>query len=144
MSFPTNKQLTLNNNKMKAGIFIAVFCMLSLSIFLAWSKFERPGDRLSISVSNNDNEYEFRAIYNENQTGIVQDYINDSIKPNGIFRSTHDYFNVSTTLADHTQFHIKSSPGELKIELDKRKNTTASYNRIKQMCDGISRLLTGK
>jgi hypothetical protein len=129
---------------MKTSFFIAAFCLVALSIFVGWSRFERNSDDVSISVSDTDDTYTFKASFNEDYTGKVQDYINHSIKPNGLFKSTHDYFNVTTTLKDGTDFYIKESPGDLKIVIDKRKNSTASYLRIKKMCDGVKEVLKGK
>jgi hypothetical protein len=129
---------------MKTSFFIAAFCLVSLSIFIGWMKFQRNGDDLSISVTDTDDTYALTAKFNEDYTGKVQDYINHSIKPNKLFRSTHDYFNITTTLADKTEFHVKESPGELQIEFDKRKNSTASYWRIRKMSEGISNLLKEK
>lgn len=129
---------------MKASFFIAAFCLVALSIFVGWIKYQRNDGDISISVKNTDDYYSYTASFAEDMTGRVQDYINHSIKPNGLFKSTHDYFNVTTTLADQTNFYVKESPGELKIELNKRKNSTASYLRIKKMCDGISNVLKGK
>jgi len=129
---------------MKASFFIAAFCLVALSIFVGWIKYQRSNGDISITVKNTDDYYTYNASFSEDLTGRVQDYINYSIKPNGLFKSTHDYFNVTTTLADKTNFYVKEQPGELKIELDKRKNSTASYLRIKKMCDGISNVLKGK
>lgn len=129
---------------MKTSFFIAAGCLICLSIFVGWIKFQRNSDNLSISVTDTDDTYILTAAFNEDYTGRVQDYINHSTSPNSMFRSTHDYFNVSTTLSDKTEFHIKESPGELKIEFDKRKNSNASYLRIKKMCEGVSDLLKGK
>jgi hypothetical protein len=133
-----------NHNKMKASIYLTAICIMALSIFLIWSKFEINNHDLSIAFSENDDTYAFVASYNDSNTGRVQDYINQHIKPNGLFKSTHDYFDVTTTLADNTSFYVKESPGELKIELNKKKNSTASYYRIKNMCTGLGKLLTGK
>ncbi len=126
---------------MKTSFFIAAFCLLSLSIFIGWVKFERNSDDLSISVSDTDDTFTYTSSFNEDYTGRVQDYINHSIKPNGLFKSTHDYFDVTTTLADKTEFYVKESPGKLKIEIDKKRNSYASYMRIKKMCEGLSNIL---
>ncbi len=129
---------------MKASFFIAAFCLVALSIFVGWIKYQHNNGNISIAVKNTDDSYTYTASFDENMTGQVQDYINYSIKPNGLFKSTRDYFNVTTTLADKTNFYVKEQPGELKIEIDKRKNSTASYLRIKKMCEGISNVLKGK
>jgi len=129
---------------MKTSFYLTAFCVIALSIFLVWKKNEIYGVSVAISVNENEETYKFSAVYDTNNTGRVQSYINNKISPNGLFQSENDYLDVSTTLADKTQFHVKESPGRLKIELDKRKNTYGSYIRIKKMCEGIKSLLAGK
>ena len=129
---------------MKTSFFIAAFCLVALSIFVGWVKFERNSGDISIAAKDTDDTFTYTASFDEDYTGRVQDYINHSIKPNGLFKSTHDYFNVTTTLKDGTDFYIKESPGDLKILIDKRKNSTSSYLRIKKMCEGVSNVLKGK
>ncbi|MDB4923180.1 hypothetical protein [Mucilaginibacter sp.] len=129
---------------MKTSFFIAAFCLVSLSIFIGWVKFQKNNGDVSIAVKDTDDAYTYTASFDEDYTGKVQNYINHSIKPNSLFKSTHDYFNVTTTLKDGTDFYIKESPGDLKIVIDKKKNSTSSYLRIKKMCDGISNVLKGR
>jgi hypothetical protein len=129
---------------MKTSFFLATICLVSLSIFLAWAKYRVYNHDISITVSENEDTYKFSAYYNAENTRKVVQYINDCIKPNSLAKSENDYFDASTSLADHTQFHIKEYPGELKIKLDKRENPPASYYRIKKMCEGIKGLLTEK
>jgi len=45
------------------------------------------------------------------------------------------------SLNDHTTFYIKKYPGYLKIKLDKGKNSDESYYRIKEMCEGIKKVI---
>lgn len=129
---------------MKTSFYITAFCILSLSIFLVWTKFEINNHDISISVHEDDDSYKFSASYNNSNTSRVQQYINNSIAPNGLFGSKNDDFDVTTTLADRTRFYIMEEPGRLKIELNKRKNSMASYLRIKKMCEGIKDVLAGK
>jgi hypothetical protein len=129
---------------MKTSFFITAFCILSLSVFLLWTKFEVNNHDISISVKEDDDTYQFYASYDAGNTRRVQQYINNSIEPNGLFKSEDDRFDVTTSLVDNTQFYIKESPGRLKIELNKRKNSTASYYRIKRMCEGIKNLIAVK
>jgi hypothetical protein len=129
---------------MKTSFYLTAFCVIALSIFLIWKKYEIYEGNIAISVNENEGTYKFSAVYDANNTAKVQSYINNKISPNGLFQSVNDYLDVSTTLTDKTQFHVKESPGKLKIELDKRKNTYGSYIRIKKMCEGIKSLLAGK
>jgi hypothetical protein len=95
---------------------------------------------ITIHIHDNPGSYEFNALYPVSRTGDVQDFINESMEPNGLFTSSHDYFNVDTKLEDGTTFHVKSSPGKMNIMMDREKNSIASYNRIKKMCEGIKNL----
>jgi hypothetical protein len=58
-------------------------------------------------------------------------------------KSENDYVDASTSLPDNTRFYISESPGRLKIRLNKTQNSTASYFRIKKMCEGVKQLLAG-
>jgi hypothetical protein len=128
---------------MKTGVFFAVFSILALSIFLVWSRFEDFNHNISITVSEQRDTYEFSAHYDRANTTRVQAYINDCIKPDQMGNSENDYIDANTALPDNTRFYIKESPGRLKIRLDKTQNSTASYYRIKKMCEGVKQLLAG-
>ena len=132
-------------NNLKTSFFLTAFCLITLTIFVIWTKFDlNYNHNISISVKEDDDNYQFTAYYDAVNTRRVQKYINKSIEPNGLFTSEDDYFDVTTSLADNTKFYIKESPGRLKIALNKRGNSTASYLRIKKMCEGIKLLLAGK
>ena len=117
---------------------------MSLSIFLVWTKFTVNNHDINISVSENADTYSFTTRYDAARTGMVYNYLNKSLSPNQLGNSENDYFDATTNLPDRTSFYVKESPGNLKIVLDKRKNSYASYIRIKRMCGGIKNLLTGK
>jgi len=129
---------------MKTSIYFTAFCILSLSIFLVWTKFEVNNHDISISVKENEDAYTFTASYDRGNSLAVYNYINKNISPNQLGDSENDYFDVTTSLTDKTVFYIKESPGKLKIAIDKRKNSATSYYRIKKMCEGIKGLLAGK
>jgi len=142
--FVNNKFSTQTINKMKTSFFLALVCLVALSIFVAWSRFETNNHNTSISISETDDTYKLKASFDVNHTVKVWRYVNNFIAPNSLGKSENDYFDVTTSLQDKTEFYIKESPGKLKIELNKRKNTTASYLRIKKMCEGIKGLLADK
>jgi hypothetical protein len=132
---------------MKTSIFLTAFFLVSLSVFLIYSKMSDNlygGNNISISISEDDDTYQLKASYNRHSTGRVQQYINHCIEPNSLFKSENDYFDVTTTLTDKTEFYIKESPGKLKIVFDKRKNTSASLARMKNMYTGIKNVLGEK
>jgi hypothetical protein len=129
---------------MKTSFYLSAFCIISLSIFLVWSKFEVNNHDTSIAISENDDTYTLIASYDRGHSRAVYNYINKNISPDQLGDSENDYFDVTTSLTDKTVFYIKESPGKLKIELNKRKNSTASYYRIKKMCEGVKELLAGR
>lgn len=129
---------------MKTSFFLTAFCLISLSVFLVWTKFEVNNHDAKVSESEDVNTYTFSASYNADKTKRVYTYINKSISPDQLGNSENDYFDVTTSLNDKTEFYIKESPGKLKIILDKRKNSSASYYRIKEMCEGVKKLLGEK
>jgi hypothetical protein len=129
---------------MKTSVLFAAFSIVALSIFLVCARFEVFNHDISISVSEDEDNYTFSAQYNRVNTGVVEHYINTCISPDRLGNSENDYIDANTSLPDKTQFYVKESPGQLKIKLDKRKNSMASYYRIKKMCDGIKGLLAGK
>ena len=129
---------------MKTSVLFAAFSIIALSVFLVFSRFDLFDHNISITVSEDEDTYTFAAKYQSGQTAGVQRYINACISPNRLGDTESDQVDVTTSLPDKTQFYIKESPGRLKIELDKRKNSTASYYRIKRMCEGVKQLLAGK
>jgi hypothetical protein len=129
---------------MKTSFFLTAFCLISLSIFLVWTKFKINDHDVAISINENEDTYTFSASYNEGKNKMVYNYINKSISPNKLGDSENDYFDVTTSLPDKTQFYIKESPGKLKIAIDKRKNSLASYYRVKKICEEVKKLLEEK
>jgi hypothetical protein len=141
----------LNHTDMKTSFFLTTFCLITLSAFILYGKLAADGDNTSIAISENDDAYQFKASYKANDSRRVLEYINRNMQASGQRKPEDNYFDlntrridVSTTLADKTEFYIKESPGRLNIVLDKHKNSYNSYERIKHMCEGIKNILAGK
>jgi len=129
---------------MKTSVLFAAFSIVALGTFLFWAKFTDYNHSISVSVVEDEDMYTFSARYDGAATSRVEGYINRNISPDQMGSSPNDYIDASTSLNDHTRFHIKESPGRLEIKLDKRENTKASYYRIRKMCEGVKQLLSGK
>lgn len=129
---------------MKTSVLFAAFSIIALSIFLFFARLDVFNHNISISVSEDEDTYAFSASYDKSNTGKVERYINRCISPNQLGKSGNDYIDANTSLPDNTRFYIKEYPGKLKIILDRKKNSTASYYRIKKMCEGVQGLLAGK
>jgi len=129
---------------MKTRLYLSTICLLSVSVFLLWAKFEVTRNFTSVSVIEDADTYLFTATYKADKARRVYNYINTSIRPVQLGNSENDYVDVTTVLSDKTQFYVKESSGKVKIKFDKWKNSRASYIRVKRMCDGIKAILAAK
>ena len=115
--------------------------LLLISISLVPSCIHHNNHSLYIKVDESDAGYKFYASFPDDLTSKVHHVVNNSISPNGLFGSANDFMNINTTLQDQTTFAVKASPGFIEIKINKRENSEASYDRIKEMCAKIKRSL---
>lgn len=92
-------------------------------------------------ISENETTYKLELSFNKNKVMDVYRYINSSIKPSSLFTSEDDRLDISTSLRDGTTFRIKAYRGELSITFDKRSNSPEAYNRIKELCEGVKKIV---
>jgi hypothetical protein len=97
---------------------------------------------INISVKEQREVYQFYASYSRYKTADVEYYINKHIGSKEYYVSNDRHADVYTELDDGTKFHIKSSPGRLKIQFNKRENSEAAYRKIKSICEGLKDVLT--
>lgn len=100
------------------------------------------GHDTNISVTDSDDTYEFSAKFDKHKTKRVQDFINAKMAP--ATSATGNHVDITTKLADNTQFKLEESPGKVRIEFDKEANSEASYHRVKYMCEGIKKVIGEK
>jgi hypothetical protein len=72
----------------------------------------------------------------------VEEYMNDRIGDKSSMSFVNTRIDGTLTLDDHTTFYMKKSTGELRITLDKDKNSREGYREIKSMCEGIKKVIT--
>ena len=84
------------------------------------------------------------AYYDKSKTRQVQQCIDEHLGAKNNISFVNAETDATITLDDKTKFYIKSSPGELKIKLDKEENSFASYNEIKEMCTAIKTTIAEK
>jgi len=110
--------------------------VLILCILFAYAKVNR--DNLSFSVSDSNETYKITASFDKKKNKNVQQVLHRFIKPNNIFSGDGNVtYDGSITLGDNTSFDLKFFPGELKIKMDKTKNSTASYNKMKKLSEDL-------
>ncbi|GAB4016200.1 hypothetical protein [Spirosoma koreense] len=91
-----------------------------------------------ISVTDSDDTYTFFARYDPDKDQEVKEYINRKMASTTV---TGEQVDVTTRLDDNTEFKLEEWPGEVRISLDKRANSDASYRRIKAMCEGVKNVV---
>ena len=83
------------------------------------------------------------ARFDERKTHDIEMYLKECAKSiDGRYVSGgHDYIDANLILDDDTRVYVKSHDGRLKIKFNKEDNSVASYERVKDMCEGIKQLL---
>ncbi len=126
---------------MKKTNLLLAFCMLAAIASFPFLKKEMNRDNINISVKESTDEYKFSAEFNEKRSKKVQQFMDDFLDQN-TFRNAE--LDADITLDDGTKFYIELHPGEIKIKLNKRKNSLESYQKIKKMGEEIKQILAGK
>lgn len=129
---------------MKTASFFIIFCLLSAILCFPYLEKEFNGDNINISVSESEDEFKFSAKFNESKTRDVRNYMDNHLKPRGDFSFKNAEIDATVTLDSKLNFYIQSSPGRLKIKLDKNKNSFENYMMLKKTCEGIKNILAGK
>ena len=119
------------------GRVITFFVLLSCGFVSCW---HHRGD-VSIQYKESDAYYSMDAWFHENRTIDVEEYMDDKIGEQSNMSFANTRMDGRIGLDDHTTFFIKKIPGHLRIELDKRINSTHSYREIKSLCEGIKEVL---
>ena len=95
---------------------------------------------ISISISDDDDEYEMDALYQKRKTHAVQVYLNDHLLNNRL-SVKHRWKDEVVTLDDDTKIYLNSYPGELRIKIDKTENSEESCDKVKQVCEELKDIL---
>ncbi len=117
------------------ALFYALACITITSCM-------HKDDDISITYKDADDYYTMNADFNKSETRNLEEYMDKKIgnRSNISFANTES--DATLTLDDQTKFYIKKVPGHIEIKLDKDENSSASYRRIKSMCEGMKRILT--
>jgi len=122
--------------------------LVSKRLFIAFSLFVAISfsschfrHNTNISIHEQRDSYEFYASYSKNKTVKVQRYLDERLGSSEFYRSELDDYDRTEVMNDDTKFYIQSTPGRIKIKLDKRENTEESYKRVKLICEGLKDVL---
>lgn len=110
-------------------------------MLLAFSSCFHHGHDFSITISDDEDEYEMDASYSKRQARAIRIYLNDHLLHNNIVLHKNNSVDEEITLDDNTTFYINSYPGEFRIKIDKRENSEESCARLKQICEELKEIL---
>ncbi|MBC7849756.1 MAG: hypothetical protein H7Y31_08470 [Chitinophagaceae bacterium] len=118
---------------------ILLFLLICASLISCRSK-----HHTQISTSDSGNELRFTAFFPTSKTEKVERFIHKSLQPANLFANGHEEVDATMVLSDDTRLHIKSAAGRLKIEFDKNRNSEASYERVRKLCEGIKEIIVAQ
>ena len=97
-------------------------------------------DNVSVTVQEDDEEYRMNAHYDEDKTMAVDNYINSCTGSDCRYNG-HGNFDATLVLDDNSRVYIRSREGRLKIKFNKEENSAETYEKIRNMCEGIKELI---
>lgn len=124
---------------MKKALLLLSICAITFCMYFVSAK--STSDSQSFSVSDNDETYKITASYNKKKDKNIQQALHRFIKPNDLFKSGDVTYDGSIKLSDNTTFDLRFFPGELKIKLDKKKNSSDAYNKMKKLSADLQEAL---
>ncbi|NCI47767.1 hypothetical protein [Sediminibacterium soli] len=93
------------------------------------------GQDISLSIRESDDMYQIYASYDPEKTWHVQDYLDETLRSNHMFRNAR--MNGMIVLDDRMNFFIRAVPGKLVIKFDRDDNSEEAFHRIKEFGKGL-------
>ncbi|GAB3933181.1 hypothetical protein [Larkinella terrae] len=129
---------------MKAPHFLLAFCLFVSLVSITKAVVAPKSDRTSFSVRESDDSYQISATYDPDKTRKVQSYLDEYLTRSGDASFKNAQIDATMTLNDKTIFYIKSSPGNLLIKFDKKRNSEKALARFKKLAEKLRETLTDK
>ncbi|MEO6252815.1 MAG: hypothetical protein ABIO79_05900 [Ferruginibacter sp.] len=105
------------------------------------SCFHGRDHNISITTTDDEDEYEMEASYRRSQTHAVQVYLNEHLINSSIRSFKNRSIDDEITLDDKTTVYINSYPGELRIKINKTENSDESCERVREICEELKEIL---
>jgi uncharacterized membrane protein YhiD involved in acid resistance len=128
---------------MKTAAFLMTFCLVIVMACLPYLVKKINRDDISITVSESEDWYKINADYPEEKTRKVQECMDAYLEPSGM-SFVNARIDGDIDLNKKANFYINTSPGTLKIKLDKQKNSIASYRKMKKLGQELKGILAEK
>ncbi len=125
-------------------LFLAlILCTLFVGCFFIYIMhriYVQADKNISVSVKETENTYQIYASYSRFRSRQIQNYVDRQLNANHVFRNAR--IDADMTFDRNLLVHVKNRPGLLVIRMDKTKNDSDAYYRIKELGEGIKEKLT--
>lgn len=126
---------------MKKSFLLTGACMFLIWVSISCSD---PHHDTKISISESEKTYQMSAWFSPGKSSDVHKYMDRKLGKINKISFVNAEIDATITLDDRTTFYVKSLPGDLEIKLDKTENSRESYQQVKEMCEGIKKVIEGK
>lgn len=123
----------------KKNIF---FLVMGCSIFTGC--ISHHSGHTNITFTESKHSFSMEADFNESKTRAVEVYMDDQIGQESNTSFINTTIDGQVGLDDGTKFYMEKSPGHLEIQMKKEANSSASYRKIKSMCQGMKDVIQDK
>jgi len=128
--------------KLLLGLILFTFFIAGFVVFIMHRIYVHAenSNNISVRVKETDDTYQIYASYSRFKSRQIQNYVDRQLKANHTFRNAR--IDADMTFENNMLVHVKSKPGLLVIRMDKTKNDSDAYYRIKELGEGIKDKLT--
>lgn len=98
---------------------------------------------ISLKFSETETELSVSAKFPNEKTPDVQKYLTKELSDSKDLTFEDTNIDGEIGLNDGTFFYMKLAEGRLKIEMERKRNTSSAYKKMKKLCEGLKEVLTG-
>jgi len=125
---------------MKKIFLFVILCLLVFTGFVTYIMYKiEYSNNISINVSDSEDTYRITARYSPRQSARIQRFLCDELHSQ-VFKERRAINYL--VLGERNRVYIKTSPGRVYLKIDKDENDEASYNKMKEITEGIKHRLT--
>lgn len=133
--------LTRKTITMKKLVPLIALIALACITFMSCRHHDRD---VSISYYDGDRSYSMNAYFSQRKIRKVERYLERMLGDDGNRSFAHSRINGRVRFDDDGIIYIKKYPGHIKIKLNKYENSEATYERVREMCEGLKDVIIDK
>ena len=97
-----------------------------------------------VSISDNGDDYEMYASFDRAKTRKIQRLVDRELNIELDRSGRNGRIDDVIRLDDQTSFHMRSYPGEIRINVDRSQISDESWEKIQNLCEDIKEELAGR